>query len=70
MTFFASVFTIEHMGHVILPQHLFSRRKSEELRQIEVTSDDLLGKLKTNKTPGPFGIPLGVLKEVRCEIIN
>lgn len=44
---------------------------SEELRQIVVRTDEILGlvdKIKTNKLPGTDGIHLIILKESRCEI--
>lgn len=50
-TFFASVFTMENMGHVPVSQPLLPGRESEELMKMKMTTDevlDLLWKLKTN----------------------
>lgn len=68
--FFASLFTVESMGHIPMPQPLISGGESKELSQIEVTRHEVPGKLKTEKSPGPDGIHSRVLKELRCEIVH
>lgn len=57
--FFASIFTVGNAGHVPSLEPQFGGRVPEELGQIEVTRNGvlgLLGKLNTNKSPAPDGI--------------
>lgn len=49
------------------------QEESEELSQTEVTRDevlDLLGKIKTNKSPDPDGIHPRVVMKHRCEMVD
>ncbi|KAG6940840.1 hypothetical protein G0U57_011320 [Chelydra serpentina] len=69
--FFASVFTAEDVREIPKPELSFVGDKSEELRQIEVSLEEvleLIDKLNCNKSPGPDGIHPRVLKELKCEI--
>lgn len=67
------VFTVESMGHIPMPQPVFSGRMSEELSQVEVMRGAvpyLLGKLKSSKSPNPDGIYPRVLRDFNSEIVD
>ncbi|XP_061469435.1 uncharacterized protein LOC133378834 isoform X1 [Rhineura floridana] len=71
--FFASVFTVEDIGQIPEPELTFAGRDSEELRQIVVTREEVLGlidNIKTDKSLGPDDIHLRVLKELKGEIAD
>lgn len=54
--YFALVFALEDVGQIPVPKPEFGGKASEELCQIDETSDQVLGltgKLKTNKSLGP-----------------
>lgn len=61
-----------NVGHIATPETLFPGGVSEGLSQIEVMRAEVqgfLGKLKTNRCPGPDGIYLMILKEFKCEVV-
>ena len=67
--YFASVFTKEDMNNI--PEVLRERCFSEELKEISISREMVLGKLmglKVDKSPGPDNLHPRVLKEVALEI--
>ena len=69
--YFASVFTKEDMNKV--PEVLRKTHFSEELKEISIRREMILGKLmglKVDKSPGPDNLHPRVLKEVALEIVD
>ena len=65
--YFSSVFTTEDISSLPVPFTKFEGNKSEHLGQLFVTSEMIAKKIKRmkdNKSPGIYGIPPKLLKEI------
>ena len=70
-SYFASVFTKE--GMINVPEFLRETSFSEELKEISISREMVLGKLmglKVDKSPGPDNLHPRVFKEVALEVVD
>ena len=62
--YFSSVFTTEDISSLPVPFTTFQGNKSEHFGQLFVTPEMTAQKMKDNKSPGIYGIPPKLLKEI------
>jgi len=67
-SYFASVFTKEDINNVL--EVLRETSSSEELKEIGISGEMFLGKLKVDKSSGPDDLHPRVLKEVALEKVD